>query len=182
MKIFKPLRRYDEHVEGRVIPEIIEKAREGQKIGLISDAGTPTLSDPGFKLVRECMSEKIKVVAIPGPSAILTALVCSGLPTDHFMFFGFLPKTEAHIKGVIEKMIKINKVQKTSFVFFESPHRLLKTLSLIGEAAPNCSLAVARELTKLHEEIIRGTASEVFEIFSKRPGTRGEITIVLNLC
>lgn len=181
LEIKKILIRYDEHVEARLIPQIIAQIKSGQKIGVITDAGTPTLSDPGFKLVRECVKNNLKVVNIPGPSAITTALSVSGLPTDHFMFFGFLPKSEAHIQKVFDKMKKISEIQKISFVFFESPFRLLKTLEILSACIPTCSLAVCRELTKVHEEVIRGAPSDALKHFSSLPKIKGEITVVMNL-
>jgi 16S rRNA (cytidine1402-2'-O)-methyltransferase len=120
-------------------------------------------------------------VNIPGPSAVTTALSVSGMPTDHFMFWGYLPKTEVHITQVLEKMKKINEIQKTSMIFFESPFRLLKTLQIINSVLPNARIAVCRELTKLHEEIVRGNAEEVLKILTARPGIKGEITVVMQI-
>ncbi len=180
LEFHKPQIRYDEHVEQKLIPQIIAQIKSGHKIGLISDAGVPTISDPGFKLVRECAKNNIPVINIPGPSAITTALAVSGLPTDHFMFFGFLPKSETHVKQVFEKMQKINEIQKTSFIFFESPHRLLKSLGVLAEFCPDANLAVCRELTKVHEEIIRGTAEVILKNLSSGKNIRGEITVVIS--
>lgn len=181
LQIKKPLFRFDEHTEISLIPEIMAKLKMGRNIGIISDAGVPTLSDPGFKLVRACVEQKIPVVNVPGPSAITTALAVSGLPTDHFMFFGYLPKTEVHITQVFEKMKKINEIQKTTMIFFESPFRLLKTLQIINNVLPNANLAVCRELTKLHEEIVRGTVAEALKTLSARAGIKGEITVVAQI-
>jgi 16S rRNA (cytidine1402-2'-O)-methyltransferase len=175
-----PLRRFDDQTEILMTKKVLEDLGQGLHVGLISDAGTPAVSDPGYKLIRECIKEGIKIVNIPGPSAVLSALLVSGLPTDHFMFFGFLPKTEAHIKQILEKLMKINEIQKTSFIFFESPFRILKTLGWIFEVLPSASLAVCRELTKMHEEVLRGNASEILQILSSRPGIKGEITVVLS--
>jgi len=179
LEIKKELRRFDDFTENSLIPEVLSKLNNGKNIGLISDAGTPAISDPGFKLIRECVKQNIKVESIPGPSAVITSLLVSGFPTDHFMFFGFLPKTEIHVKQEIEKMKKINEVQKTSFIFFESPHRIVKSLQWISEISPTASIAVCRELTKIHEEVLRGFPAEVFEILSSRAVVKGEITIVL---
>ncbi len=181
LQIKKQLIRYDEHIEARLIPEIIGKLQVNQQVGLISDAGVPTISDPGFKLVRECVKNNISVVNIPGPSAITMALSVSGFPTDHFMFFGFLPKTEIHITQTFEKMKKINEIQKTTFIFFESPYRILKTLAILKNSAPASEVAVCRELTKVHEEIVRGKADELLKILELRPGIKGEITVVLQI-
>lgn len=181
LQVKKPLRRYDEHVEQNLIPEIINQIKDGKNIGLISDAGVPAVSDPGYKLIRECIKNNIQVVDIPGPSAITSSLLVSGLPTDHFMFFGFLPKTEIHVKQVIDKMSQINKIQKTSFIFFESPHRILKSLQWIADVAPQSHIAVCRELTKIHEEVLRGSPQEILDILSSRPSVKGEITVVISL-
>jgi 16S rRNA (cytidine1402-2'-O)-methyltransferase len=181
LQIKKSLLRFDEHTEISLIPEIITRLKTGKNVGIITDAGIPTLSDPGYKLVRECVQENIPVVNIPGPSAITTALAVSGLPTDHFMFFGYLPKTEVHIVQVLEKMKKINEIQKTSMIFFESPFRVLKTIQIINNVLPDAQLAVCRELTKLHEEILRGAAKEVLRILEARPGIKGEITVVMQI-
>ena len=181
LQIKKSLLRFDEHTEINLIPEIITRLKAGKNVGIITDAGTPTLSDPGYKLVRECAQEQIPVVNISGPSAITSALAVSGLPTDHFMFWGYLPKTEVHISQVLEKMKQINEIQKTSMIFFESPFRLLKTLRIIKNILPDAHLAVCRELTKLHEEIVRCNADEILKILSTRPGIKGEITVVMTI-
>lgn len=181
LKIKLPTRRFDEHIENsNYISEIIEELKAGKNIGLISDAGIPAISDPGYKLIRECVANNIKIENIPGPSAVTSALLLSGLPTDHFMFFGFLPKTEAHISQVFEKMKKINEIQKTSFIFFESPFRVLKTLNILAATLLEANIAFCRELTKIHEEVLRGKPSEILEILSSRPVIRGEITVVLS--
>jgi 16S rRNA (cytidine1402-2'-O)-methyltransferase len=174
------MRRFDEQTEIAMTPKVLEDLSQGLRVGLISDAGTPAVSDPGYKLIRECIKVGVKIVNVPGPSAVLSALLVSGLPTDHFMFFGFLPKTEIHIKQILEKMVKINEIQKTSCIFFESPFRILKTLGWITEILPDATLAVCRELTKMHEEVLRGNASEILKTFSSRPGIKGEITVVLS--
>lgn len=180
LQIKKPLLRFDEHTEIGLIPEIIARLETGKNVGIITDAGIPTLSDPGYKLVRACVQEGIQTVNIPGPSAITTALAVSGMPTDHFMFWGYLPKTEIHISQVFEKMKQINEIQKTSMIFFESPFRLIKTLEIISNVLPNASLAVCRELTKVHEEILRGKAEEILQILATRASIKGEITVVLS--
>jgi 16S rRNA (cytidine1402-2'-O)-methyltransferase len=178
--IDKPIHRYDEFVEHKLIPRIIECLTLGDKVGLISDAGTPTISDPGYKLVRECIRFGIKVVNIPGPSAVTCALSVSGLPTDHFMFFGFLPKSENHIRKIFQKMKSIHEVQPTTFIFFESPYRLLKSIEFMQNEIGEVDLAVAHELTKYHEEILRGKASKVHDELKLRAPLKGEFTVCLH--
>lgn len=180
LQIKKPLLRFDKHTEIGLIPEIIARLETGMNVGIITDAGIPTLSDPGYKLVRECVQGGLPVVNIAGPSAITTALVVSGLPTDHFMFWGYLPKTETHIIRVFERMKSINEIQKMTCIFFESPYRLIKTLEILQNTLPEAHLAVCRELTKVHEEIVRGTPHEILEVLSARPAIKGEITAVLS--
>ncbi len=155
LQIKKPLLRYDEHVEQKLIPEIVGKLQAHQQIGLISDAGVPTLSDPGFKLVRECLRNNIKVINIPGPSAVTTALVVSGFPTDHFMFFGFLPKTDrikfwlergATTSDTVNNLLVANKIiegKKKKSVFL-SKKRSAKIAEKQKEAASKAEEAKAK--------------------------------------
>jgi 16S rRNA (cytidine1402-2'-O)-methyltransferase len=170
----KQLLSYYEENELKRIPQIIKLLKEGKKIALVSSAGTPTISDPGFKLVRECVKEKIKVVSIPGASAILTALTASGLPTDKFLFLGYLPKKQGKRKKVLESL-----PAKTTIVFFESPHRLLRSLGEIKEILGDIEIVVCRELTKIHEEIRREKVSQTIKHFEKEK-PKGEFTLVFN--
>ena len=167
--IKKPLFAYHEHNEDRLAPELAERARE-EKILLVSDAGTPLVSDPGYRLVRACIDAGVPVEVLPGPSAAMTALVASGLPADAFVFLGFLPRKGRERKGLLERVSR----EPSTFVVYESPHRLTKTLA---ELPPGAPVAVCRELTKLHEEVFRGTAAEAKERFGD--GTRGEIVLVV---
>jgi 16S rRNA (cytidine1402-2'-O)-methyltransferase len=143
---------------------------------LITDAGTPGISDPGFRLVRECVKNNIQIVPIPGANAAVAALSASGLPTDRFMFFGFLPKTV--IKTV--DTLKLAADAEATAIFYESPERIMKTLSYIANAFPTSQVVIARELTKLHEEFIRGSAGEVFEKMKERNSIKGEITVLVS--
>ena len=143
-------------------------------MALVSDAGTPALSDPGVRLVSAAVAAGFPVVPIPGPSAVLAALVSSGLPTNQFTFLGFLPRK----RGELERTLRDAAEAKRTFVFFESPHRILKTLDIMATALGPRSLVVAREITKLHEEFLRGTAASILEHFSKVP-PRGELTVVV---
>lgn len=178
--IQKPLLAYFEHNELRRIPEVIQKLKEGKNIALISNAGTPTISDPGYKLIRTCLSMGISVVSIPGPSAIISALISSGLPTDRFLFLGFLPRKEGQLKNLLEKLKEKSTDFPITFVAFESPYRLLKTLNTIKEVVPQAQVAVCRELTKIHEEVQHGSVEAVLTYFITH-SPKGEITLVFRL-
>jgi len=179
-QIKKPLLSYFEHNEERRIPEVIEKLKQGQKIALVSDAGTPTISDPGFKLVRECINQGIEVESIPGPSAILVALTSSGLPTDKFLFLGYLPRKPQARKKALESLTMILHSIKVTVIFFESPHRLLSSLKDLKEVLGDVEIAVCRELTKVHEEIRREKVSTAIEHFEKvKP--KGEFVVLFRL-
>ncbi|TXK19473.1 16S rRNA (cytidine(1402)-2'-O)-methyltransferase [Homoserinibacter sp. GY 40078] len=160
-----------EHNEVARVAELVELARDADVL-VLSDAGMPTISDPGFPLVQAAAEAGVTVTAIPGPSAVLTALAVSGLPTDRFCFEGFLPR-----KGRLQAMRPLAAEPRT-LVFFESPHRIGAALADLAEAfGPDRRAAVCRELTKLHEEVARGTLSELAERFAE--GARGEIVIVV---
>lgn len=143
---------YHEHNEDRLAPELAERART-QEIALASDAGTPLVSDPGYRLVSACIEAGVDVEVLPGPSAPITALVASGLPADVVVFLGFLPRKGRERTDLLARIAR----ERSTFVLFESPHRLAKTL---GELPPETLVVVCRELTKLHEEVFRGTAGE----------------------
>ena len=160
---------YHEHNEDRLAPELAERART-QEIALASDAGTPLVSDPGYRLVSACIEAGVDIEVLPGPSAPITALVASGLPADLVVFLGFLPRKGRERTALLARIAG----ERSTFVLFESPHRLAKTL---GELPPDTPVAVCRELTKLHEEVFRGTAGEAFQRFTE--GTKGEIVLVV---
>lgn len=162
---------YYEPVEEAKVPQVISWLKLDKKVGLVSNAGTPLISDPGFKLVRECVKEKIKVEAIPGASALLTALTISGLPTDKFTFLGFLPKKN----GKKEKLLK---EAKYTMVAYESPFRLIKTLETIKKLFPDREVVICRELTKVFEEVIRGKPEELLEKLKDKK-IKGEIVVVI---
>ena len=160
-----------EHNERQVADELVELARDTDVL-VLTDAGMPAISDPGFPLVAAAAKADVTVTALPGPSAVLTALALSGLPTDRFTFEGFVPR-----KGRIEHFRRLAREERT-LVFFESPNRLAATLTDAAEAfGAERRVVVARELTKLHEEVARGTAAELAERFAD--GTRGEVVIVV---
>ncbi len=169
---------YYEENELRRIPEIINLLKQEKNVALVSNAGTPTISDPGFKLVRECLNQGIQVEAIPGPSAILTALVSSGLPTDKFLFLGYLPKKPGKRQELL-KNCKLLAVPCT-LIFFESPYRLVETFKDIQEIFGDIDIVICRELTKIHEEIRREKVSEAIAHFEKTPA-KGEITVLFNI-
>lgn len=170
----KEVKQFADHNELKVIDGLVARL-QAETACLVSDAGTPGVSDPGFRIVRACREQGIEVVSLPGPSAVVTALAGSGLPTDKFLFCGFLPKTEPKLISQIEEA----KTASATLVAYESPQRLLKTVSLITKNFPDCKLVVARELTKLHEEYLTGNSKEVLDILKQRPSIKGEITILL---
>lgn len=166
---------FHDHNERERVPAFIDDLKAGKSIALISDAGTPCVSDPGFHLVRSAAQNGIKIVPIPGPCAAVVALAVSGLPTDRFRFEGFLPRQA----GARAKTIAGLKEIDSTTIFYESPKRLLGTLAELDRTLPDRPIAVARELTKLHEEVLRGTASEIAGVLADRPSVRGEITLVV---
>lgn len=165
---------YHMHNEHKVVETITRRIAQGETMALITDAGTPAISDPGFLLVRKCIAEGVEVECLPGATAFVPALINSGLPSDKFFFEGFLP----HKKGRQTRLKYLSQLPNT-IIFYESPHRLLKTLLQIGEFfGVNRQVSVSRELSKIHEETIRGTATEVAEYFNKNI-IKGEIVIVV---
>jgi 16S rRNA (cytidine1402-2'-O)-methyltransferase len=174
-EISKPLVSFHEHNEARRTSELIEKMRAGEKIALLTDAGMPSISDPGYRIVRACIENEIRVEVIPGPSALLTALVGSGLPTDRFYFGGFLPVKS----GQRERELAAALAREVTSVYFESPHRIIRSLEVIGREDPTRSVCVARELTKQFEEYRRGEASAIHSYYAAHP-PKGEITLVIS--
>ena len=170
-----PLTSFFQHNEAVKGERILEDLRQGKSVALISDAGTPAIADPGFLLVRRCREEGIPVIAVPGPSAVVTALSIAGLPTDRFAFEGFLP---AKTKGRREALRRLRQEERTT-VFYEAPHRLPATLrDLVEELGAEREVAVARELTKIHEELYRGTAAAALDHFGS-DRVRGEIVLMV---
>ena len=170
-----PVQSFHMHNEHKKLESIINKLRSDSEIALISDAGTPGVSDPGFLLVRECINNEFKVECLPGATAFVPALVSSGLPCDRFSFEGFLPVK----KGRTKRLKELSTETKT-MVFYESPHRILKTLNdLSNYFDAESQISVSRELTKLYEETFRGTIKESVEYYEKNK-TKGEFVIVLS--
>ncbi|MCM8783841.1 MAG: 16S rRNA (cytidine(1402)-2'-O)-methyltransferase [Candidatus Omnitrophica bacterium] len=173
--INKPLLSYYEYNKIRRGKELIKLLKEGKDIALISDAGTPGISDPGAGIIKLAIENNIPITFIPGPTAFVGALVLSGFPTDRFIFEGFLPAKV----GARKKRLESLKEEKRTVIFYESPHRLLKTLQDIKEIWGDCQICVVRELTKKFEEVVRGKVSDLIICFQKN-SPRGEFIIVLN--
>ena len=172
--IGKPMQSYHIHNEHQTITRLTERLLKGETMALISDAGTPAISDPGFLLVRECIKLGIAVECLPGPTAFVPALVNSGLPADRFTFEGFLP----HKKGRQTRLKELTEETRT-MIFYESPHRLLKSLEQFSEHfGDGRPASVSRELTKLYEENVRGTLREIIAYFAEKT-VKGEIVIVV---
>ncbi|HDR88678.1 MAG TPA: 16S rRNA (cytidine(1402)-2'-O)-methyltransferase [Bacteroidetes bacterium] len=166
-----PHHAYNEH---KFLTSIVQRLREGNTVALVTDAGTPGISDPGYLLVRKCLDEHIEVECMPGPTAFVPALVLSGLPIDRFCFEGFLPARKGRNK-TLEKLAD----ETRTLVFYESPHRLLRTLDDLSTFfGGSRRISISRELTKIHEETLRGTLDELREIFRQHP-PRGELVIVV---
>ncbi len=173
--IHKPLRSFHIHNEHHKVSQIIEELNSGKVMALISDAGTPGISDPGFLLVREALKHNVKLESLPGATALIPALIKSGFPNDRFVFEGFLP----HKKGRKTKIEKLIDEDRT-IVFYESPHRLLKTLTQLAEIlGEDREASVSRELTKLYEQTLTNNLSELIKHFTEVP-PKGEIVLVLN--
>jgi len=171
---------YYEHNEMARIPQIINALKNNNDIALVSDAGTPAISDPGFKLIRECIRQGIKVESIPGPSSIIQALVISGLPTDKFLFLGYFPKKPGRKKKLLESIKESNKYIEATIIAFEAPHRLLDTLKEILSNYGDIEIVVARELTKIYEEVKRGSVSDIIKYYSQEIKPKGEFVILFS--
>lgn len=170
---------YERNENDKMI-QVINMLKNDKNVALVSDAGTPTVSDPGFKLVRECKAQGINVVSIPGPSALLSALVSSGLPTDKFTFLGFPPLKQGHRLNLFKNLKESNKFIESTVIFYESPYKILKTLRDLKEIFGDITISVARELTKIHETVEHRNVQEFIDTYSKnRP--KGELTILFNL-
>lgn len=174
-EIRKPLVSYHDHNEVSRTVELLEALQRGESVALVSDAGTPLVSDPGYRLVTAAIEAGLPVVPIPGPSAILAALAASGLPTDEFRFIGFVPSKS----GARRKALEAIAAETGTIVAYETPHRIVETLGDMAEILGDRRIVVARELTKVHEEFLRGTPREVLEQLENRDAIKGEITLVI---
>jgi 16S rRNA (cytidine1402-2'-O)-methyltransferase len=166
---------YHEHNEAARGADLVERLLSGADVALITDAGTPLVSDPGYRLVNAAIAAGVTVVPIPGASAALSALAAAGLATDEFRFCGFLPPKSGQRRKALEELLE----ESCTLVFYEAPHRILDTLEDIEAVYGARPVVVARELTKLHEEFLRGTAAEVRGTLAGRPSVKGEITLLV---
>lgn len=166
---------YHEHNEAARASELVERLLEGDSVALISDAGTPLVSDPGYRIVRLAVERGVPVVPVPGASALLTALAASGLPTDSFRFGGFLPAKSAQRRKALEQAVG----ETATVIFYETPHRILEALEDVAAVLGTRPVVVAREVTKLHEEFLRGTAAEIRADLAGRPSVKGELTLLI---
>jgi len=170
----KPLVSYHEHNEMTRAPELVLAMEQGQQIALVSDAGMPLVSDPGYRLVTLALRHHIPVIPVPGPSALLAALSASGLPNEEFLFAGFLPARSGERRRALERL----RIEDRTIIFYEAPHRIEETLADAREILGDRPACLAREVTKLHEEFRRGTLSELVASLSDKP-VRGEITLLI---
>jgi 16S rRNA (cytidine1402-2'-O)-methyltransferase len=178
LKIPELISFYEEN-ELKRMPEAINRLKAGEELALVTNSGTPTISDPGFKLVRECWREGIKVVPIPGASSPIAALSVSGLPTDKFMFLGFLPNKPGQRVKLFREVEEALKHISATVIFFESPFRIQRTLSDLQNVFGDIEVVVSRELTKIHEELIHQKVSVLIEKYSQQP-PKGELVILFN--
>lgn len=167
---------YHDHNERERSAELLQTLASGSDVAIVSDAGTPAISDPGFRLVNEASGQGVSVVALPGPTALITALVASGLPTDEFFFAGFLPARSGARRTRLAELRNI----PATLIFYEAPHRIAATLNDALEILGEREAVVARELTKIHEEIVRARLSELAERFGSEERTRGEIVLLID--
>lgn len=174
--IKKRLESFHEHNEEIKIDSILTKLKSKQDIALVSDAGTPLISDPGYKLIREAIKIGIKIVSVPGASAVTAALIASGLPTDKFIFLGYFPKKKSKQEQTLKLLQSLWSQVRITAVFFDSPFRVRKTLDTINAMFPEIDVVLAREITKIHEEFVRG---KVKDVVAKNLKTKGEFTLLL---
>jgi len=165
---------YHDHNKSRAVPQIIERLRAGEKVAVVSDAGMPCISDPGFSLARSLLEEEMPWTVIPGPSSTLSALVLSGFSPDRFLYLGYLPRKKGKRRAFLEDAL----TEPGTVLFLESCHRITSSLEILAELDPSRIFAVAREITKLHEETLRGTASELLKVMTGRR-LKGELVLVM---
>jgi len=180
LELAKPLKSYHTHNASRMIPELIENLVQGDSIALVTDGGMPCISDPGYRLIAESIEKNIPVTVIPGPSAVIAALAVSGLPADKFVFEGYLPKKQSERKKRWQELV----TEKRAIVIYEAPHRMHLFLNEIRLHLPQRKISICREMTKIYEEVIRGTGAELAEKLLDDKGKcqiKGEITAVISL-
>ena len=176
--IKKPLVVLNDFNEYKSADFILTKLREGKNLALVSDAGTPLVSDPGFKIVRSAIENGLEIDSLPGPSSVITALTLSGLPPDKFMFIGYLPEKEGKRKTQLQNLKKISKLIPATFVIFVAPHKLVRTLTEIKTELDDPKISLAKELTKIHQQVKYGKVTQILEQL-KNP--KGEYVLILNL-
>ncbi len=170
----KRLVSYHEHNERERVDYLMRELKGGKDVALVSDAGTPCISDPGYRLVRAAREEGIEVVPVPGASAFLAALSASGFPTDRFFFGGFLPRKEGALKETLKEFLE----KPFTCVFYESPHRIERTLKLVSELFPDAEIGIYREITKLNEEFLKGKAEELLKELKEKGKLKGEFVLI----
>jgi len=173
--VSKPLIAYNDHNGAEMRPKILARLEQGQAVVLVSDAGTPLVSDPGYKLVRAAIAANLPTIALPGPSAVLAGLTLSGLPSDRFLFAGFLSSKAGMRKTMLEEV----KGVRATLIFFESAQRLSESLAAMAQVLGNRDAVMARELTKLHEEVRRGSLEELAAHYEKQGAPKGEVTLLV---
>jgi 16S rRNA (cytidine1402-2'-O)-methyltransferase len=174
-EIKKPLLSYHEHNEAGRAAELVGRVQRGESVAVVSDAGMPGISDPGYRVVQEAIAAGVNVVPVPGPVAAEAALAASGLPTDTFRFGGFLPAKKAQRRKALQALMG----ETATLIFYEAPQRVVETLADLAEALGDRPVVIARELTKLHEEFLRGTAAAIAAELRARPAVKGEITLLI---
>lgn len=178
--IKKPLLVLNDYNEAQMFPRLVAQLQGEQNLALVSDAGTPLVSDPGYKLVRECLAQGIEVDSLPGPSSILPALTLSGLPPDKFMFLGYLPEKPGHRSDLLKKLALIQESIKVTYIVFAAPHKLIKTLEGMKEMYGDIEVVLAHELTKIHQSVKKDNIGNLLETFKKQP-PKGEYVLLFNL-
>ncbi|HLJ48343.1 MAG TPA: 16S rRNA (cytidine(1402)-2'-O)-methyltransferase [Bryobacteraceae bacterium] len=173
--IKKPTISYHEHNERERASELVAELESGKNIALVSDAGTPLIADPGYRIVAAARAKGIPVVPIPGPSAVIAALSASGLPSDSFSFLGFLPVKSTQRRRLLEEL----RASESTLIFYEAPHRIVETLRDIEAIMPGRPVALARELTKLHEEFLGGVAAELRNVLESKSAVKGEFVLMI---
>jgi len=176
LSLRKPLQRYDEHSHDKSSRQILKMLAEGRTVGLVTDAGTPAVSDPGRRLVAEVVQAGCPVVPIPGPSALTALLSAAGLPGEGFTFLGFLPRREGRARRALQEALGLGR----NVVIFESPFRVVSTMDMVAGMSPEAPVVIGRELTKIHEEFVRGTAVAVLEKMKARE-VKGEVVILIGV-
>ena len=179
-QIKKPLLVLNDFNEPREVPKILEKLRSGQNLALISDAGTPLISDPGYKLVRECIKEGLPIDSLPGPSSVISALTLSGLPPDKFLFLGYPPEKSGHRKIFYQNIQDISKIMQVTFIIFAAPFKLTRILEEMSQSLGDINITLAKELTKIHQQVESQTISQWLDTF-KKDSPKGEYVALFRL-